>query len=131
MPPATGMAGPVVGSHARALAVKTLCIPTGRRALLVLLIELDDVSLPELPKRSLNEFIEPGNRRFPALEFCIPFGFVALFAANPLKVVRRVRNAQQYRLWANLAIYNRHHCLAPDFTETRVLSVHRLVLGPT
>jgi hypothetical protein len=56
--------------------------------------ELNDVNLPELPKGSLNEFIEPGNGRFPALELCVPVRLVALLATNPLKIVRRIRNTQ-------------------------------------
>lgn len=45
MPASAGMAATMIGAHTRALAVMSLSIPTGRRALLLLFIELDNVDL--------------------------------------------------------------------------------------
>jgi hypothetical protein len=119
------MSRTVVGSHARALTVKALGVPTGRGALLMLFIELNNVDLSELPKGSFNEFVKPGNGDIPAFEFGVPIGLVALLASNPFKVARCVRDAQEHRFWADLAVDNGDCLLAPDFKETRVLCVHR------
>jgi hypothetical protein len=45
MPASAGMAATMIGAHTRALTVMSLSIPAGRRALLLLLIELDNVDL--------------------------------------------------------------------------------------
>lgn len=45
MPASAGMAATMIGPHTRALTIMPLSIPTGRRALLLLLVELDNVDL--------------------------------------------------------------------------------------
>jgi hypothetical protein len=77
MPSAAGMPVTVVGAHARALAVVAVCIPAGRGALLLLLVELDHVDLTIPLERPVDEPIEPGLRSFPPLHVGDPFRLIS------------------------------------------------------
>lgn len=128
MPVSARMPRTMIGAHARTLAMKPFGIPASGRALLMFLIQLNNIHLAETPKRLLDKIVEPRDRRLPALIFGVPLRLVLPFATKPSPVIFCVRDARQNRKRPILAIDNRYGVLTPNFAKTRILTIH--VLSP-
>ena len=90
-PITTGTTRAVVYPHAGALALLTLCRPTGWRAFLLLTVGLYDVEAAELVEAGVNQIVEPRLRQLPMLCLDVPLRVLPAERSKPGPVGKGVR----------------------------------------